>query len=568
LTSELSCEGLKGLLTFALHCGTDTFTVAPSSENSFQNVLQQYHIGVKKAEIPVQPEENRRFEKLHFWKFSRASLLKIVQLCPHWLYQPSVRWGFYRYGEDMQLFLVVYGKTAYFTNLVPHQWEALFRLGFRFALCDSSRQEFSEADLPENKRAREAAEMERASQIAEQGWREFAETATDEELRAVREEAERALALMEADRGADPTGGEPPTRPRQLADLLADPYMLTSYPSCNDRRRGLPPRADSNKHILAWWSTAHDELLKEHIRRDGWKWWPSVTAIESLTTEEAFFRWQREDPECLSRDVKEVLTDFARARAKSLGYTRVILCPPGARECLLCGDTFLPQDHHNVVQRAKQVFDKICPPCVSLAVKPGSISASRKEVVAYLRKLTNALGRVPRQGFGNEYDLAILDETNVVPVMKTLQSKPSEMLVKGLFGSWLAALLEAQILDGGARKTPRGTQCLAKDGHVCLSIAEKTIDDLLTEMGIVHEKEVPYPEGRYRCDFVSKDVFIEYFGFPDEYDYYCKIKTKQKICKRFGLRLVAIYPEDLLNATQLRNKLESIKALSKSDHGC
>ncbi len=47
---------------------------------------------------------------------------------------------------------------------------------------------------------------------------------------------------------------------------------------------------------------------------------------------------------------------------------------------------------------------------------------------------------------------------------------------------------------------------------MCLSMAEKTIDDLLTEMGIDHEKEVPYPESAYRCDFVSNGVFIEYFG--------------------------------------------------------
>jgi hypothetical protein len=149
--------------------------------------------------------------------------------------------------------------------------------------------------------------------------------------------------------------------------------------------------------------------------------------------------------------------------------------------------------------------------------------------------------------------------------MRILRQKPSEMLVKGLFGSWLGALVEAEVLEGGVRRTRFGTQCLAKDGHMCLSIAEKTIDDLLTTMGIAHQKEVPYPEGGYRCDFVSKGVFIEYFGLSGDPDYDDKTKAKQKLCKRLGLRLVAVYPEDLANANQLKKKLQSINVMSQSD---
>jgi hypothetical protein len=542
-----------------MQCGADTFTIVPFGENLFQDVLRTYYIGLKKTEVPVRPDDGRRFERLRFWRFSDDSLRAIVRLCPEWLDRSSVNWGFYRNGEATQLFMVLCGKESYFVDMAVHQWEALFRLGFRFSFRDFHIQEFTEADLSENKLARDAADA--AANVAEQErmqeiYRESFRTATDEEKREAYEEAERALEVL---RSEMPPNN--PTPPQQLAYLLDIQDRLWSHPPPGGHRKPTPG-ADSNKYILGWWSATHDELLKEHIRRVGWKWWPSLTGIESLTPKESFLRWQREDPKCLSSTAREVLSDFARARAESLGYMRDVQWPPDARNCLLCGDKFFPKDHWGSLQQSKHVVDNICHTCVYLAIKGGGISASRKEVLTYLRKLTEALGRIPHQDFGSHYDLAILDETNVVPVMRILRQKPSEMLVKGFFGSWLAALVEAGVLEGGVRRTFFGTQCLAKDGHVCLSLAEKTIDDLLTEMGIAHEKEVPYPEGRYRCDFVCEGVFVEYFGLSGDADYDEKTKAKQKLCKQLGLRLVAIFPEDLSSGSTLKKKLESIKASS------
>jgi len=198
LKSDLSSEDLKRLLRFALQCGADTFTVVSSSENPFPEVFTPYYIGTKKTEVPAQPEEARRFEKLHFWRFVPASLEAIVQLCQQCLCQPPVRWGFYRYGEGTQSFLVICGKSAYFIDLVVHQWESLFRLGFRFEFRDFWRQEFDESELPENKFAREMAEeaerkrkeerKEQEREIANQRWREKLEKATDEERRLLMEQ--------------------------------------------------------------------------------------------------------------------------------------------------------------------------------------------------------------------------------------------------------------------------------------------------------------------------------------------------------------------------------------------
>jgi hypothetical protein len=46
----------------------------------------------------------------------------------------------------------------------------------------------------------------------------------------------------------------------------------------------------------------------------------------------------------------------------------------------------------------------------------------------------------------------------------------------------VAGLIDAGVLSNGARKTARGTQSVAEDGHICLSLAEKTTDDYSTPM--------------------------------------------------------------------------------------
>jgi hypothetical protein len=150
--------------------------------------------------------------------------------------------------------------------------------------------------------------------------------------------------------------------------------------------------------------------------------------------------------------------------------------------------------------------------------------------------LAELLGRVPQSDFGKDWsDFGALDETNATDVLRLLKTKPSLENVKDHFGSWLAAFVEAGVLEDGTWKMPRGTQCLAKDGHVCLSLAEKTIDDLLTELGIRHEKEVRYPEGDFRCDFVANGVYIEYFGLTGNPEYDLKTEQKLSLGKRLGI---------------------------------
>jgi len=166
------------------------------------------------------------------------------------------------------------------------------------------------------------------------------------------------------------------------------------------------------------------------------------------------------------------------------------------------------------------------------------------------------LQRVPNQDYeeGVE-DLHGLDFEERLAVLQLLKQKPTVHRVKVLFGSWLNALVEAGVLEDGTRRTSRGTQCIAKDGHVCLSLGEKTTDDFLYRYGIPHEKEPRYPERNFRGDFLVNGIFIEYFGLKGDPDYDAKTRLKQGICNKHGIELVSVYPKDLVSLKELERKL-------------
>jgi hypothetical protein len=225
----------------------------------------------------------------------------------------------------------------------------------------------------------------------------------------------------------------------------------------------------------------------------------------------------------------------------------------------------LAKEFHPKLLKASPLASRYCGACISEAFAPSRQYASKDECMEYLRRLAELLGRVPKSDFGEDWsDVGTLDESNAADVLRLLKTKPSLENVKDHFGSWLAALVQAGVLEDGTRKMQRGTQCLAKDGHVCLSLAEKTIDDLLTEIGVRHEKEVRYPEGDFRCDFLANDVYIEYFGLTGNPEYDLKTEQKLSLGKRLGIEIVALYPGDLASPSGLQKKLAAL--LSDAAH--
>lgn len=257
---------------------------------------------------------------------------------------------------------------------------------------------------------------------------------------------------------------------------------------------------------------------------------------------------------------------FAASRAQALGLANKIRKPKW-KTCPLCNKRFVEDSLPGpLVKRLGINHVDFCSPCPCEAFSEGSDTIPADQVSSYLQDLENVLQRVPKQNFGGQgfEDLLGINYQERLALLRVLKRKPTIDRVKELFGSWLRALIEAGVLEDGTRRTSRGTQCLAKHGHMCLSLGEKTIDDFLYSHGIAHEKEPHYPEGNFRADFLVDGVLIEYFGLTGDPEYDVKTRRKQGICKRHGIKLISIYPSELISLKKLNGKL--LGGLSESSH--
>lgn len=314
-----------------------------------------------------------------------------------------------------------------------------------------------------------------------------------------------------------------------------------------------------NYYILKWWTSSHDDLIPSLIAKYQWNWfWFITDEIVRTTSPEIIEAWQIEDPLCKRWAWYNVLMNFSGARAQRLGLTEHIR-EPLWKICLLCYQPFneasLPVPL--MLRLGVNQLD-FCSPCLKNTVLQGtgSDTLSKEETLSYLRDLASVLQRIPNQRFGEGMnDLADLSIQKRKAILNLLNKKPTAGRVKELFGSWFNGLVEAGILEDGTRRMVRGTRCLANDGHVCHSLAEKTVDDFLHFHGIPHEREPKYPEGNYRGDFKVEGVFVEYFGLVGNPEYDNKTKLKQSLCRKHGIRLISIYPKDLATPKKLEDKL-------------
>jgi hypothetical protein len=317
-----------------------------------------------------------------------------------------------------------------------------------------------------------------------------------------------------------------------------------------------------NPHILKWWAPSHDNLLSILIANKQWIWhWYVKDEIEKITRSEIIEAWRREDPICLRYAWYNVLMYFAASRAEQLGLTRNIRFPQWVT-CRLCSEKFVEDSLPlPLIERLGIENIQFCSPCLRDTVLQGTgnPSSSKKEIKKYIQDLTNFLERIPPQNFGeNIGDLWDLNAIERLALLRLLRTKPSIGRVLTVFGSWLKALIAASVLESGVRETSRGIRCLAKDGHECLSLGEKTIDDFLSGHGLLHDREPHYPEGNYRADFSVGATFVEYFGLSGDQDYDAKTKAKIFLCSKHKITLVAIYPADLTSRKRLQDKLSKV----------
>jgi hypothetical protein len=120
------------------------------------------------------------------------------------------------------------------------------------------------------------------------------------------------------------------------------------------------------------------------------------------------------------------------------------------------------------------------------------------------------------------------------------------------YGNWLNAVIATGYLGTDKiSKNTYGYRVIAKDGHICNSLAEKTIDDWFYNNNIEHIKEPKYPQcvidmigSNVKADWLIEDIFIEYFGLQNDKNYAKKTSSKLLSCELNGIKLLALYPGD------------------------
>jgi len=150
---------------------------------------------------------------------------------------------------------------------------------------------------------------------------------------------------------------------------------------------------------------------------------------------------------------------------------------------------------------------------------------------------------------------ASLDQGQMVEMVKSWSKMGGITHAKMTYGrSWFEAMVKSGALPEGTLVTPRGIRSIASDGHICSSGPERIIDDWLSEHGIPHEREPMYPyhpnhnpNGRKRADWLVEDTYIEYFGLHGNSEYDSRSHQKFLMAKSEGLKLIPVYPTDMVD---------------------
>jgi len=315
----------------------------------------------------------------------------------------------------------------------------------------------------------------------------------------------------------------------------------------------------NNQYILDWWSSAHDQLIIDLIHQYQWCWSCEISnSVQKITDKAIINKWRNKDPICKKFVWYNVIMYFAVARAEVKNFTSEIRSPEW-KVCGLCSNRFIENSlPFPLIKRLGIDRLEFCAPCLRDTVlqSSGSDYVSKEQVINYIREFFKITGVIPPSNSNIGYnDLLYLSYEERKEILKILQIRPTNKRVKELFNSWANALQQSGLLGDYSLKTSRGIHTYANDGHLCLSLGERTIDDFFFEHGIKHEKEPTYPDSNFRADFKVGDYLIEYFGMTGDPDYDKKTKIKKDICRTNKIHLISIYPNDLKDEKHLKKKL-------------
>lgn len=157
--------------------------------------------------------------------------------------------------------------------------------------------------------------------------------------------------------------------------------------------------------------------------------------------------------------------------------------------------------------------------------------------------------RVQRRALGLDTAVELIRLEKKLPWYQTMRQACGSY-EEGFGGTaWFKLMVLAGVYPKGTKRTNYGIRVLAKDGHVCHSLGEKRIDDLLSEYAIEHQREPRYPTSRMRADWLvlgpRGPFYVEYFGLTGNADYDAKTVLKLSLADATGIQLVAFFPGDL-----------------------
>jgi hypothetical protein len=217
------------------------------------------------------------------------------------------------------------------------------------------------------------------------------------------------------------------------------------------------------------------------------------------------------------------------------------------RYCAVCGRKYQRIQIPQYLPHRLLSFEDCCLGCPLYPSK-------EKDFPVLMRRLVEACGFVPDGKFHFEQRAFVerIVEDKFIALASAYVDLGGAPYISQKYGSWMKAVLLSGILGSRAKATKRGIVCIAKDGDLCRSIGEMTIDDWLFDRGIAHEKEPKYPlhpvhnpRGGMRGDWKVGDVYVEYFGLVGDPTYDSRVQKKHSLARELGIKLLPIFPSDM-----------------------
>jgi hypothetical protein len=360
-------------------------------------------------------------------------------------------------------------------------------------------------------------------------------------------------------------------QPEKGKNIQAKVWSLQDFLNENDHRivnlKGDDLFGGFRKHekeiFTKYWDSTCEEFLQKAIEENRKKF-PDTAVIREVVK-----YWQQSGSLDTIKEATPIwhtlLLIFVE---KKLLQDKYYQLEPIELTCAGCGKKFLKSSIFIRTAVKVEMNIQFCYSCYVGILYEGGVD--RKQLVpekdSMLRclfELCQETSFIPTKGIMTNFPLPSYPTEKQILIGRMLLKMPPFETYVSAFGSWLASLLEAKVINKYL-ETQRGIQCLAEDEHICLSLGEKIIDDWLYKHSIQHEKEVLYlqdaelnPQKKLRADWRVGNVFIEYAGMMEDGNYYAKMQRKQRLAEKLKFTLIILEPEDI---TSLDFNLGFLKA--------